>query len=68
MRSRVKERVSDMKDAALELQESISDAVEDAVDDVREYLGIDTVEERLVAVKRRTKFLRRVLLKGLVGA
>lgn len=68
VRARVKQRAADVKEAVLDLHESVSDAVEDAVDDVREYLGIEKVEENLQAMKRRTQFLRRIVLKGLVGA
>lgn len=64
----VKEAVLDVKEAVLDLHESVSDAVEGAMDDVREYLGIEKVEGTLQAVKRRTQFLRRIVLKGLVGA
>jgi len=35
---------------------------------VRGYLGIEVVEDSLETMKRRTKFVRRVLFKGLIGA
>lgn len=56
-----------MSKAALDLHENISDAIEDAVEDVRGYLGLEVVEEGLEAMKRRTKFVRRIVLKGIVG-
>jgi uncharacterized membrane protein YcjF (UPF0283 family) len=67
VRARVKQRAADLKEAALDLHENISDMVEDAVDDVRGYLGIEVVEEKLEAMKRRTRFLRRIIFKGFIG-
>lgn len=68
VRARVKERAAEVKEAVMDLHENVSDMVEDAMDDVRGYLGIERVEENLQAMKRRTQFLRRIVLKGLVGA
>lgn len=68
VRARVKQRAADVKEVVLDLHESVSDAIEDAVDDVKGYLGIEAVEESLEAMKRRTRFIRRIVLKSFIGA
>lgn len=59
----MKEQAAVLKEATLDLHENLSDAIED----VREYLGIEAVEEGLESMKRRTKFVRRILLKSFIG-
>jgi len=67
----VNDRAARARKRALDLHERWSDAMDDAVDDVREYLGLEKpvlnrVEDRLELVLKRTDFARYVM-KGGVG-
>lgn len=68
----VKDRAARARKGALDFHERWSDVVDDAVDDVREYLGLEKpvlerVEDRLELVLKKTDFARCVILKGGVG-
>ena len=68
----VKDRAARARKRALDLHERLTDVVDDAVDDVREYLGLEKpvlerVEDRLELALQKTDFARRVIMKGGVG-